>query len=327
MDPLITVIVPIYNVESLLPRCIDSILAQTYKNLEIILVDDGSPDGCGRICDEYAASDPRIRVIHQENGGLAAARNAGLEIARGEFLGFVDSDDHIAPEMYETLLDGIEKGNGDIAICGRFMEMESGELIPMFDFPEQQVFDSREAIRRFLLSEGLDAAAWDKLYRRSLWGEARYPLHYVSEDVPVTSRLLAKAERIVHCGKPMYYYFQRSGSLSHGTFNEKSAGMYYFYREVGLEMGQRFPELKEAGLFYYYKELLVLLFRYTESGSDDPLGKELYRQLRGNITGICTNRYLKPKYKIFALGACVGLDRLAVRISDRFGINDISLTK
>lgn len=324
---LISVIVPIYKVEALLPRCIDSILAQTYKNLEIILVDDGSPDGCGRICDEYARKDPRIRVIHQENAGLAGARNAALEIARGEFFGFVDSDDRIAPDMYETLLRSMEQEDADIAICGRYMEMESGELIPMFDFPKQKVFDNHEAIRRFLLSEGLDAAAWDKLYRRSLWGDARYPLRYVSEDVPVTSRLLAKANRVVHCGKPLYYYLQRAGSLSHAAFNDKSAGIYYFYKEVGLEMGERFPDLKEEGLYYYYKALLVLLFRYAGSKANAPLGKEIYAQLQKNIAGICKNRYLKTKYKIFALGACVGLGRPAVLVSDWFGINDNSLTQ
>lgn len=327
MNPLISVIVPIYNVESLLPRCIDSILTQSYPHLEIILVDDGSPDGCGRICNEYALKDPRIRVIHQENAGLAGARNAGLDIARGEYLGFVDSDDHIAPDMYEILLGCITEKNADIAICGRYMELESGELIPMFDLPEVQVFDNHEAVQRFLLSDGLDAAAWDKLYSRKIWGDARYPLYYVSEDVPVTSRLLAKAERVVHCGKPLYYYLQRAGSLSHGAFNDKSAGLYHFYREVGLEMGERFPDLREEGLYYYYKALLVLLFRYAGSRSRAPIGREIYSQVRKNIAGICSNRYLKAKYKIFALGACVGLDRLAVRLSDRFGINDNSLTQ
>ena len=125
----------------------------------------------------------------------------------------------------------------------------------------------------------------------------------------------------------MYYYFQRAGSLSHAAFNDKSAGIYYYYKEVGLEMGRRFPDLREEGLFYYYKALLVLLFRYAGSHSSAPIGKEIYGQLRRNILGICTNRYLKAKYKIFALAACVGIDRLAVRLSDRFGINDNSLTQ
>lgn len=327
MEPLISVIVPIYKVEALLPRCIDSIRDQTYTNLDIILVDDGSPDGCGQICDDYAARDPRIRVIHQENLGLPAARNAGLDIARGDYLGFVDSDDRIAPDMYATLLRSIREADADIAVCGRFLEWDSGALIPLFDHPQQQIFDAHEAVRRFLLSEGLDAASWDKLYRRELWGRTRYPLHYVSEDVPVTSRLLARARRVVHCGAPLYYYYQRAGSLSHGTFSEKSLGLYYYYKEAGLEMGRQFPDLKEAGLFYYYKALLVLLFRYAGSSAAHPAARELYGVLRRNILSVCANRYIGAKYKIFALAACVGMDRLAVRVSDRFGINDNTLTQ
>ena len=327
MNPLISVIVPIYKVESLLPGCIDSILAQTYENLEVILVDDGSPDNCGRICDEYAGKDSRIRVIHQKNAGLAGARNAGLEIARGEYLGFVDSDDRIAPQMYETLLASMEAEQADIAICGRYMEFMSGDLVPMFTLDQPQVMDAHEAVRKFLISEDLDAAAWDKLYRRSFWGDTRYPLNYISEDVPVTSRLLARANRVVHCGQPLYYYLQRAGSLSHAAFNEKCLGIYYFYKEVGLEMGQRFPDLREEGLFFYYKALLVLLFRYAGSRSSHAVGKELYRMLRQNIMSICANRYLPKKYKIFALAGCVGIDRLAVRVSDRFAINDNSLTQ
>lgn len=327
MEPLISVIVPIYNVEALLPRCVDSLLAQTYPHLEIILVDDGSPDGCGAICDAYAQKDGRIRVIHQANSGLAGARNAGLAVARGEYLGFVDSDDRVAPEMYETLLRHIQQAQADIAVCGRYMELENGELIPMFTCETAEVFDGREAVRRFLLSESLDAAAWDKLYRRSFFGDIQYPLHYVSEDVPVTSALLARAERVVHCGQPLYYYYQRPGSLSHSAFTAKSLGLLYFYREAGLEMEKRFPDLREEARYFRHKAMLVLLFRYADSRSKDPVGKELYGCLRRNIFSICTNRYLKVKYKIFALAACCGIDRLAVRLSNRFQINDNSLTR
>lgn len=320
MNDLISVIVPIYRVEALLPRCVDSILSQTHSNLEVILVDDGSPDGCGAICDRYARLDPRVRVIHQENGGLAAARNAGLAVAQGDFLGFVDSDDRIAPDMYETLLRGILAQEADIAVCGRYMEMESGRLISMFTLDKPAVFDAHEAVRRFLLSDGLDAAAWDKLYRRSLWGDTRYPLNYVSEDVPVTSRLLADAGRVVHCGRPLYAYLQRSGSLSRMEFCEKAKGLYLFARDVGQEMSTRFPDLWEAGQFYCYKALLVLLFRYETGRSSDPFGRELYAHLRSEISGICKNRYLGVKYKAFALAACAGAARPAVRLGQR--LND-----
>lgn len=323
----ISVIVPVYNVQSLLPKCLDSICSQTYKDLQIILVDDGATDASGQICDEYAARDPRIRVIHQANAGLAGARNAGLEIAEGEFVGFVDSDDHIASDMYETLLDSITQFDADIAICARYLETESGEVRPMWEQPEPQVMDSHEAVRRLLLGDGLDAAAWDKLYRRELFGQLRYPLKYVSEDIPVTYRLLCRAKQIVHCGKPLYFYLQRTGSLSHAAFSEKTLGLYFFHKEVGLKVQEDFPDLKEEGYFYFFRGMLVPLFRHSASGKKSPLGKQLYGEVRQNIFRICTNRYLPPKYKIFALSAVVGLDRAAYLVGERFRINDNSLTK
>lgn len=327
MSKLISVIVPVYKVEPLLAKCIDSICAQTYQNLEIILVDDGSPDNCGAICDEYAEKDNRIRVIHQQNAGLAGARNSGLEIANGDYIGYVDSDDHIAPDMYEILLKNIEETGADIAICGRYMEFESGKLVPMFHYPDRQVMDSHEAVKRFLLSDGFDAAAWDKLYRKEIWEDMRYPLHYVSEDVPVTSRLLAKAKKVVHCGSPLYYYFQRAGSLSHAAFNEKSAGLYYFFKDAAEKMTEIYPDLKEEAAYFYYKALLVLLFRYAGSKEIHPVGEECISQLKTNVSYICKNKYLKKKYKIFAIATWLGIGKLAVKISDRFKINDNSLTK
>ena len=327
MNKLISVIVPIYNVEKLLPRCIDSICAQTYQHLEIILVDDGSPDNCGKICDEYAKKDERIRVIHQENAGLAGARNAGILAATGEYLGFIDSDDHIAPDMYETLLKNIEEEDADIAICGRYLEFESGELVPMLTFDEKQIFDSHEAVKRFLLSDGFDAAAWDKLYKKSIWGDMKYPLYYISEDVPVTSQLLLKAKKVVHCGRPLCFYYQRAGSLSHAAYNEKCAGIYYFYKEASERLKAVYPDLREEAAYFYYRALLVLLFRYAGSKKTHPVGEECIKQLKKNVIDICKNRYLKKKYKIFALATWLGVGKLAVRVSDRFKINDNSLTK
>lgn len=323
----ISIIVPVYNVEALLPRCLDSICGQTFRDLEIILVDDGATDGSGRICDEYARKDARIRVIHQPNAGLAGARNTGLQIAEGEYVGFVDSDDRIAPDMYETLLDSITSREADIAVCARFLETEAGEVSPMWVLPEPQMMDSHEAVRRLLRGDGLDAAAWDKLYRRELFDGLRYPLKYVSEDIPVTYRLLCRAKRIVHCGKPLYYYLQRAGSLSHAAFSEKTLGLYFHHKEVGLKAGEEFPDLKEEGYFYFFRGMLVPLFRHSASGKKSPLGKQLYDEVRQNIGKICRNRYLPLKYKIFALSAFCGADRLAYLVGEWFGINDNSLTK
>lgn len=321
-NSLISVIVPIYNVEPFLPRCIDSIINQTYRDLEIILVDDGSPDNCGTICDDYAKKDSRIIVIHQKNAGQGAARNAGLSIARGTYIGFVDSDDWIAPSMYETLADNLIKEKADIAVCGRYLEYESGEAVSAFCFQGVRVFDSHEASRRFLLSEGIDAAVWDKLYTKKLWCYTRFPSEYVSEDVPIISQMLVRADRVVHCGVPLYYYLQRGGSSSHSAFNAKSAGLYYYSKEANVLLTRQFPELNDEGNYYYFKGLLVYTYLYTKSGTKNATGEEALQELQRNIYSICKNKHLKCKYKVFAISSCLGLRKLMVRISDYFKIND-----
>ncbi|MBO5340564.1 MAG: glycosyltransferase [Oscillospiraceae bacterium] len=322
MSPTISVIVPVYKVEPLLDRCVDSILRQSYGDLEVILVDDGSPDRCGAICDEYASKDPRVRVIHQKNSGVASARNAGLAIAGGEYIGFVDGDDRIHPDMYRTLLECVRRENADIAVCGRFLETNHGVRGTMFISAEQQVLDSQQACRKLLLSEGLDSASWDKLYRRELWDGVQYPAYYISEDVPVTAQLLLRAGRIVHCGKPLYYYNQREGSRSRSIYQEKNLGLYYFFKEAGEKIAGQFPRLQEESQYFFFKNFLVLLFQYADAGNKGPVGKELYRCLRDNIGPIMRNRFLKKTYKAFALAACCRMDRPAVFIAKVMGVRE-----
>ncbi len=163
--PIISVIVPVYNVEEYIHRCIDSILAQTFKEFELILVDDGSPDQSGKICDEYALIDSRIKVIHKKNGGLSDARNAGLEVAQGEYIGFVDSDDFIESDMYEKLLEACKENSSQIAMCGRYNVLGE-ELHPLFSFEGHMIWESREAIGNLLTWNNIDSSACDKLFMR-----------------------------------------------------------------------------------------------------------------------------------------------------------------
>ena len=178
---LISVIVPIYKVEKYLHKCIDSILAQTYTNLEIILVDDGSPDNCGKICDEYAAKDSRIKVIHQPNGGLSAARNAGLDIATGDYIGFVDSDDYIAPDMYEKLYNALVKNDADMAICDyqRF-----GNELPYDEMSlTTEVITGLQAMeKQNTVINCSFVVAWSKLYKSFIFSNVRFPVGKINED-------------------------------------------------------------------------------------------------------------------------------------------------
>lgn len=214
-ETLISVIVPVYNVEGYLPRCVDSILAQTYKNLEVILVDDGAKDRSGAICDEYAAKDDRITVIHKENGGLSSARNAGLDIAKGEYIAFVDSDDWIEPEMYGHMLSLMDKYSAKLVCAGRYdVSEKTGEKTVGLCPKKEEAVTAEEMVGRIFLWDGCDSSACDKLYHRSLLETFRYPEGKVCEDVPVTYKIVLQAGKAVFCDKPFYNYYHRSGSIS-----------------------------------------------------------------------------------------------------------------
>ena len=222
-NPLISVIVPVYNVEEFLPKCVDSLLTQTYRNLEIILVDDGTKDNSGEICDAYAARDSRIRVIHKENGGLSSARNAGIDIAGGEYLSFVDSDDWIEPQTYEWMLELVRKYDVKLVCAGRYdVKYTSGKKTKGLCPPREEVITGEELVRRIFRWDNIDSAACDKLYHRSLFREIRYPLGKVCEDVPTTYRIALDAGKAAMCPKPVYNYLHRPGSITTASVSPKT---------------------------------------------------------------------------------------------------------
>lgn len=211
--PLISIIVPVYDVENYLQKCIDSILAQTLTDFELILVDDGSPDGCSALCDAAAAKDARVRVIHQKNGGLSAARNAGLDVARGAWIGFVDSDDYIAPEMYEKLYRAVQQTGADFALCD-FAEVDEAGApsnARTHGVITQQIFTERELLQSAYLTMML--LAWNKLYRRAIFAQLRYPVGKLNEDIFVSPDICLQAQKAVVVPEALYYYVQRSGSI------------------------------------------------------------------------------------------------------------------
>ena len=211
-DPKISIIVPVYKVEPYLRKCLDSIINQTYQNLEIILVDDGSPDNCGAICDEYAAQDGRIKVIHKENGGVSSARNAGLDAATGEWIGFVDSDDQVELDMFESLLRGAMVQGADIAICGFLSLLPGGMTGNRFCCKQTVLFDTEEALQALLQNQDLSLSCCDKLAKRSLWKQLRFPNIKRSEDFLTICQLLERADHILCLPEIKYYYYNRPGS-------------------------------------------------------------------------------------------------------------------
>ena len=217
--PLISVIVPVYRVEQYLDRCLHSITEQTYRNLEIILVDDGSPDSSGAICDAWAAKDRRIRVIHQENKGGGPARNAALDIASGQLLAFVDSDDYIASDMFVHLYGLLESG-ADVAECDFLETVDNDAAFPQGDY-EVTTYTPEEAMCHHIRDTIFRQVIWNKLYRRELSEGIRFPAGTKIDDEYFTFHLLGNAKKLVHSTKICYAYRQQEGSIMHQSFSLK----------------------------------------------------------------------------------------------------------
>lgn len=211
-QPLISVIVPVYKVEEYLDQCVDSIVNQTYRNLEIILVDDGSPDHCPEMCDAWAAKDPRIKVVHKKNGGLGDARNAGVAIARGDYFGFIDSDDWCEPDMYQELLDSCVRFDAPVSVCNALIDWENGWAQERTSFSDSRAFWEKSEILRNFFNGHLTAWACNKLYRRDLIDFLHYPKQPY-EDIPVARNLFTHIEKVAFSGKDSYHYRQRQGSI------------------------------------------------------------------------------------------------------------------
>lgn len=214
--PLLSIIVPVYDVERYLPKCLDSILAQTFTDFELILVDDGSPDNCPALCDAAAAKDARIRVIHQKNGGLSAARNAGLDAARGGWIGFVDSDDYIAPEMYEAMYHAVQSTGADLALCDYAEVDEAGAPCQSMHIRlEKKDFTGRDLLKN--ATDSTIQPAWNKLYRRDVFAQLRYPEGKLNEDLFLIPEICLNTQKAVVVPKALYYYVQRGGSIMNGN--------------------------------------------------------------------------------------------------------------
>ncbi len=241
--PLISVIVPVYKVEPYLRKCLDSIVRQAYTNLQIILVDDGSPDGCGAICDEYAASDPRMTVIHKENGGVSSARNAGLAAAKGEWIGWVDPDDWIESDMFAYLLSNALAENAEIAVCSRYEEYRERSVFRGWE--KTAVIHTEEALRQLLEDRCMQNYVWDKLFRQQLFEGIFFPEGRTYEDIAVMYHLLERADRIVCLSEAKYHYRQRSNGIVGNVSLESKMNNYIALQERREYMGKRWPQMSD----------------------------------------------------------------------------------
>ncbi len=246
-QPLVSIIVPIYNMAAYLPKCLDSLRQQTYPHLEFILVDDGSTDSSADICRAYAAEDPRIKFLHQKNGGLSAARNTGLKMAGGAYLGFVDADDWVEPDMYAYLWEqGICSPDGlppaDIAICGYWFDWPAHKQA--VSAVKAEKMDTLQALRALLQDRKAQNYAWDKLYKAELFKGIKYPVGKTYEDIATTYKLFMRSKTIVILPQPKYHYMQRHDSIVWSHSLQKALDNQELKARRAEELLKKYPQLE-----------------------------------------------------------------------------------
>lgn len=257
--PKLSIVVPVYKVEDYLKECVDSILNQSFKDFELILVDDGSPDSCPKLCDDYSKLDSRVKVIHKSNGGLSSARNAGMRVAKGDYISFIDSDDYLDLDTYNKVFSIIAKEQADVVIFGRCYVYEDNRKVVREKQGIYKVMTGAEATA--LMNTSLlgyyDVAAWDKVYKRSLFDGIEYPEGKLSEDWYTTYKVFARAQKVAYDSKPLYYYRQRGGSITHNARVNYDA--IYASKEVLDFVKKEQPEfLREAIFSYVYATIGVM---------------------------------------------------------------------
>lgn len=310
--PLITVIVPAYKVESYLPICVESIINQTYKNIEIILVDDGSPDRCGAICDEYALKDNRIRVLHKDNGGLSSARNAGMKVMEGEFVTFIDSDDYVSPFYVEHLFNALRIDDADLAVSW-FAEVNEGEKIDTNGRENLSCYEQlnqKQSLQHLLYQDGIETSAWGKLYKSDLIEGLRYPEGKLYEDIPVTSQYILKSKSVALIRNVDYYYLQRKASIQYQSFNTKKMDGIYHLEAMTASVMEKYPDLKSAA---YCRELSFACNLLFQVPTDDKSGcrEYLWNIVLRTRKAVLKDRSARKKAKLAAGLSFLGYKTMA----------------
>ncbi|MEZ3422337.1 MAG: glycosyltransferase [Lachnospiraceae bacterium] len=262
---MVSIIIPVYNVEKYLPRCIESVLSQTYSSIEIILVDDGSVDNSGKICDEIASVNPKVKVIHKENGGLSSARNTGIDIAKGEAIFFLDSDDYLSHDCIEKCVQIMDKTNSDISIIQMmYISEETNDEIEEVICYEEELLSTSEAIEASLYQIKFSCCAPAKLYRRTVIGNVRFPVGRLSEDLATCHLFLNNADKIAYINKIGYYYRQHSDSIMH-TFNIKRMDALVWAKEILNFCKVNYPEIEKAALCRIFNVSIHLVLEIPDN--------------------------------------------------------------
>ena len=306
IEEKISVIVPVYNVEAYLEKCVESILRQTYTNLEILLINDGSTDNSGDLCDQLALIDQRIRVIHKENGGLSDARNTGIEEASSDLIGFVDSDDYIDEDMYETLYRQMLESKAELSMCGHYDVYHQN--------PEKQVvaiqtwvLTPEEAIRMVMEAKILSVTAVNKLYKKELFDQLRFEMGKIAEDAFIMIRLIHQCSKVVATNEKKYYYVHRENSITTQKFSLKFLNVIEAYEQNANIIRENYPKLTDVATmrlnwayFYILDRLLV-----DSEFEDKALENRLLAFLKKNTVSILTDCRFTRARKLSFLALCL----------------------
>lgn len=298
-EPLVSVVVPIYKVENYLKECVDSVINQTYQNLEIILVDDGSPDRCGEICDNYARQDNRIKVIHKTNGGLSDARNAAFPFIHGEYITFIDSDDYIENNAIETLLNTICTTGADVSVATFEIFYENGIKVSNNPSRSVEIYDRYKALDCFLFNDYLTPCVCGKLYKKSLWDNIRMPKGKLYEDQYTTYKILDRCDLVAFIREPLYHYRKREGSIGHSTFSNKTYELYDAIHEeydfIKSKYEDKCPNIAVARITW---EIVFANYMIMGKHKDVQVIKDIQKFAKANIDKINECEYVSNIRKI-----------------------------
>ena len=282
MNELISVIVPVYNVDNYVKNCIESIIRQTYKNIEIIIVDDGSTDKSGEICDEIAECDSRIEVYHKGNGGLSSARNYGIKQAEGNYYVFVDSDDWIKDTMVECLYSAVIESNAEIACCGRIIIDDKGNKEELH-IDENRSFSCKEIIEKTVFDEKIGVAAWGKIYHKSLFEEIIFPEGEIHEDVAIIYKLFDKCNIIYAINRPEYYYRNNPAGISKQKYTRNYNVVLKHNLQNELFISEKYPELKGLMRAATAKSCIEMMIKIVKSENGYKTFDKEYSNYRNNL--------------------------------------------
>lgn len=303
--PKVSVIVPVYRVEAYLLECLQSISNQTYRDFELILVDDGSPDSCGAMCDAYAAQHTNTRVLHTDNAGLSEARNRGVRVAVGEYVVFVDSDDYVSPDYVEYLVYLADKYGSEVS-CAERLSFWDGEPLPEWHREEQEwMMPAGQALSAICYNK-MPICAWGKLYKRHLLETFPYPAGQLYEDTATTYKIVGAAGAMAYGNRPVYYWRQRKGSITHAVITERHLYGVVAAKEQIDYMRQYYPEALPAANARCAMKILDLSYRLIMGKMDADLFQRLRRELKPILPALLKDKKAGISLKIRSVALSMG---------------------